>query len=54
MKFAMILFWILMILWLIGGFWWSERTLKGAGGHILPWICIALLGYMQSGNPFDK
>jgi len=41
MKFAAILFWLLMILWLIGGFVWSERseggiTLRGIGGHILP------------------
>ncbi len=59
MKFAAILFWLLMILWLIGGFVWTERaegqgwTLRGVGGHILPWICIALLGWLATGNPFD-
>ncbi len=54
MKFAMVLFWLLMILWLIGGFVWSERSVKGLGSSLLPWACIALLGRMQSGNPFDK
>ncbi len=56
MKFAAVLFWLLMILWLIGGFVWTREggwSVRGIGGHILPWLCIALLGWMQTGNPFD-
>jgi hypothetical protein len=56
MKFAAILFWLLMILWLIGGIFWNraERSPGAWGGWLLPWICLALLGWMATGNPFDK
>ncbi len=42
-----ILFIVFMVLWLVGGFAWSEdRSFKGIGGGLLPWICVAILGYM--------
>jgi hypothetical protein len=50
-----ILFWVLMILWLLFGLWtywpapgagWSP-----AGGHLLLWVLLGLLGWQVFGKP---
>lgn len=47
------LFWILMILWLVFGFWqWrptNQVNYAPFGGHILLWILLALLGWHEFG-----
>lgn len=47
------LFWLLMILWLVFGFWhWGPTTPANYwpfGGHILLWILLALLGWHEFG-----
>jgi hypothetical protein len=44
------LFWILMILWLVFGFWqWGMTPLFG--GNLLLWVLLALLGWKVFGFP---
>ena len=51
-MFAKILFWLLMILWLISGIYWLDASMKGIIPNLIPWLCIALLGFLVTGNPF--
>ena len=53
-----LLFWILMILWLIFGFW-SNYTpgafnVRPFGGHILLWVLLFLLGLEVFGFPIGR
>ena len=47
------LFWLLMILWLVFGFWqWTPSTpanYRPFGGHVLLWILLFLLGWHDFG-----
>ena len=40
-----VLFWILMLLWLLYGVWTSWPDWRPAGGNILLWVIVALLGW---------
>jgi hypothetical protein len=45
-----ILFWVLMILWLLFGFWWNGENWRGfAANNVLLFIVIALLGWRVFG-----
>ena len=45
-----ILFWVLMILWLLFGFWWNGENWRGfAANNALLFIVIALLGWVVFG-----
>jgi hypothetical protein len=53
-----ILFWVLMILWLIFGFWVSYEAgtvypWRRGGGHLLTWILLAILGWKVFGGPIQ-
>jgi len=54
MLFAMILFFVLMVLWLIFGPAWNSRDVRAIGGGLLPWLCVLILGFVVFGNPFNK
>ena len=46
------LFWILMLLWLLFGFWlYGGENRRGLGGHGLLWILLFLLGWKVFGWP---
>lgn len=47
------LFWLLMILWLLFGLWAAPRPLNHywAGGHVLLWLLLFLLGWEVFGFP---
>lgn len=46
------LFWLLMIIWLIFGFWqWGPANYAPFGGHLLLWVLLALLGIHVFGWP---
>lgn len=50
-----ILFWVLMLLWLIFGFWvyrvpGSPYPWERGGAHFLTWILLALLGWKVFGS----
>ena len=54
-----LLFWILMLVWLIFGFWttWPTGTtqdFRPAGGNLLLFIVIALLGWKVFGSPLKE
>lgn len=51
MQFAMILFWLLMIIWLILGPDWKAGW-PAVGGRLLEWVLFALLGFAVFGQPF--
>lgn len=51
-----VLFWVLMLLWLIFGFWQWRPVLGGPaasyapfGGHILLWILLFIIGWRVFG-----
>lgn len=49
-----ILFWVLMILWLIFGFWasyvpGSPYPWNRGAGHFLTWVLLAILGWQVFG-----
>lgn len=49
-----ILFWVLMILWLIFGFWasyvpGSPYPWQRGGAHFLTWVLLAILGWKVFG-----
>lgn len=51
------LFWILMILWLLFGFWANWATppnFRGFGGHLLLWFLLFLVGWEIFGFPVGK
>ncbi len=51
------LFWILMILWLLFGFWanWTPApNYRVFGGHLLLWFLLFLIGWEIFGFPVGK
>jgi hypothetical protein len=44
-------FWILMLIWLIFGVWWSWPNQRLVGGNLLIFILLALLGWHAFGAP---
>jgi hypothetical protein len=48
-----LLYWVLMILWLIFGFWqWSPvapANYRPFGGHVLLWILLFIIGWRVFG-----
>lgn len=53
-----ILFWVLMILWLLFGFWWNSDDFKTGkfgnfGGSLLLFVLLALLGWRAFGPPLQ-
>lgn len=51
------LFWLLMILWLIFGFWvyWpAGGQWQPLGSNLLLWILLALLGWKVFGAPLQE
>ncbi len=54
------IFWVLMLLWLVFGFWSSYSTFRGpepnyafVGGNLLSFILFALLGWASYGPPIQ-
>jgi hypothetical protein len=50
------LFWLIMILWLIFGFYWGYSQGTGMapmfyGNHFVLWVLLALLGWKAFGFP---
>lgn len=52
MSFLEIVFVVLMMIWLFGGFWiyWEPGRPQIVGGHFLQWCCTAILGYVIFGG----
>lgn len=53
-----ILFWVLMILWLLFGFFWHSDELRAGrygffGGNLLLFILLGLLGWRVFGAPLQ-
>jgi len=50
-----LLFWLLMILWLVFGFWvyYPAPDKRTFGGHFLLWFLLFLLGWAQFGFPIS-
>ena len=48
-----LLFWVLMLLWLVFGFWvyWPAEDKRTFGGHFLLWFLLFLLGWATFGFP---
>jgi len=46
-----LLFWILMLIWLIFGVWSSWPNIQGAGGNLLLFILLLILGWAEFGSP---
>lgn len=55
MTFAL-LYWILMLLWLIFGFWsnWPTPNYPLVGGHLLLFVLLVLLGWRVFGQPLHQ
>ena len=55
MSFGLV-FWILMLLWLVFGFWasWPTPTLKGSGPNLLLFVLLVLLGWHVFGAPIHS
>lgn len=55
-----LLYWLLMILWLVFGFWtyWpvagTPTGWKPIGGNLLLWVLLALLGLQVFGFPIGR
>ena len=51
-----LVFWVLMLLWLIFGWWryppYVSPNYAPFGGHILLWVVLLCLGVRVFGNPF--
>lgn len=53
MSFLMVIFVVLMCLWLFGGCYisWNPTSPGVAiGGTIIPWACVAIIGYVLFGG----
>jgi len=48
----MVVFVVLMILWLFFGCWWNYTPASpgGLGNTLIPWICVAILGWVLFGG----
>jgi hypothetical protein len=55
MSFLMVVFVVLMCLWLFGGGWYAytgpvPNPVVFGTGILLPWACVAILGYVVFGG----
>jgi hypothetical protein len=55
---AGVLFWVIMIVWLLFGFWGQRtelaaRNFGGVGGTLLEFVLFALLGWRLFGAPLQ-
>lgn len=52
MSFLAVVYVVLMILWLFFGCYtgWDPARPYGVGTTLLPWLCVALLGYLLLGG----
>jgi hypothetical protein len=46
-----LMFWILMLMWLIFGVWWTWPDRQRVGGNLLIFILFLLLGWHAFGAP---
>lgn len=46
-----LMFWILMLLWLVLGLWWTWPNYHLVGGNLLLFILLLLLGWKVFGPP---
>jgi hypothetical protein len=48
----MVIFTVLMMLWLFGGLYWTWDAARpaAAGNTIIPWLCVAILGWVVFGG----
>lgn len=48
----MVIFVVLMCIWLFGGCYlaWEPNRPIGLGGTLLPWLCVAILGWVVFGG----
>lgn len=46
-----IAFWVLMLIWLVFGFWSAWPNLRAGGPNLLLFILLAILGWAQFGPP---
>ena len=44
-------FWIIMLLWLVFGTWWSWPNHYAVGGNLMLFILLVLLGWKVFGPP---
>jgi len=52
-----VVFWILMLLWLVGGFWVyysPSPNYRMYGGHLFLWFLLFLVGWEVFGFPISK
>lgn len=52
MSFWAVVFIVCMIVWLFGGAYWSYDAARPylLGNTLLPWACVAILGYILLGG----
>jgi hypothetical protein len=51
MSFLMVIYVVLMILWLVwGGYSYESARPHALGGTLIPWVCVAILGYAVFGG----
>jgi hypothetical protein len=48
-----LLFWILMLLWLVLGIWTAWPNHKAAGGNLLLFILLVIIGWQVFGAPIQ-
>lgn len=46
-----LMFWILMLIWLVFGVWWSWPNQTLVGGNLLLFILLGILGWHAFGAP---
>lgn len=49
-----ILFWVIMLIWLLFGFWSNWPNYKAVGGGIIVWVLLALLGWAVFGAAIHR
>lgn len=47
-------FWILMMVWLVFGFWSTGWNVKASGGSLLLFVLLALIGWKLFGAPLHS
>jgi hypothetical protein len=53
MSFALC-YWILMLIWLVFGFWSSGWNVKASGGNLLLFVLLVLVGWKCFGPPIHS
>ncbi len=55
MSFLAVVFVVVLLLWLFGGGYWAysgpnPNPMAFGAGTLLPWVCVAILGYVVFGG----